>query len=663
MINDISAETHALTNTHLTMQAFYQLSGNIDGINYIKIVVEAKNEDVHFMNDHYQKFHAKYIAGDILNISENELTEHIDELNEKFYYGTKRDLLLGILSLYSLEEKNNQKVFILETVEVDTMESKMIIDFYQSVKRKLPKGYSLLFKPANHHQELEIKKIAKDVVPRIMNHELTKSRSFITLNSGEARGRLRYFKDKAEYLIHKDSIAWYDIIVMKRVPDSIPRIAGIINANYTTPLSHTNILACGWQVPNAIQIDVEKRIVKNNLNNKWVYFKVGHDQDEVLLEEIKEVETSTPQWKVHQVQIEKPRIEHNPILNLEEISVVNIDRYGTKAANLGEVFKVLKVGSPKFLDFYNIERGPRENLLRYAQKQLHGDSSNFNSLLNEAYGFLKKNIVVPKGICLPFSLQQKFLAKSPQIQQQIGKLKFALETNHSSINSLCVSLQQMIIQTPLPAWMSGEISKEINKHLWGCKKFVVRSSSNAEDLHHFSAAGIYESYNHIDNIENIFESIKKVWASLVSTRCVLLRKDAGISLDDTYMGVIIQEEVSTDLGGVLVTANPLNSKEDYRNVFINASSKSSIAVVQGEGSPYQLLYNIVEGGGRTLLKGQNEKELTAEQLGLLEKLAISGKLLEGHFAPENQSDLPVDIEWALGKDHIYLLQIRPYQFD
>ncbi|MDB9787252.1 PEP/pyruvate-binding domain-containing protein, partial [Bacteriovoracaceae bacterium] len=190
--------------------------------------------------------------------------------------------------------------------------------------------------------------------------------------------------------------------------------------------------------------------------------------------------------------------------------------------------------------------------------------------------------------------------------------------------------------------------------------FVVRSSSNAEDLAHFPAAGIYESYNHLTLADTIFESIKKVWASLVSPRSVHLREEVGIPLDDCYMGVIIQEEISCQLGGVMVTSNPMNPS-DFRNVYINASSKSAVEVVTGTGRPYQMLYSIVEGGGRTLLKDAKTRELKQSEQEMLQNLAICGKLLQSHYSPDYSFDNPVDIEWAIRDDQIYILQIRPYQ--
>jgi phosphoenolpyruvate synthase/pyruvate phosphate dikinase len=217
----------------------------------------------------------------------------------------------------------------------------------------------------------------------------------------------------------------------------------------------------------------------------------------------------------------------------------------------------------------------------------------------------------------------------------------------------------MIRRTRLSSAIRDYIDTQIAVHLGGVTSFVVRSSSNAEDLDDFSAAGIYESINHVTTAENIFQSIKEVWASLVAPRSVRLRQQVGISLDRCYMGVIIQEEIAGDFGGVMVTTNPLN-KSDIRNVYINVSTKSVQSVVSGANLPIQYLYNTLEGGGRTLSLGDAKEDLGPEQKKTIQKLALAGRLLQSHFSKDYTFSCPADIEWAVKGSDIFILQSRPY---
>ena len=118
----------------------------------------------------------------------------------------------------------------------------------------------------------------------------------------------------------------------------------------------------------------------------------------------------------------------------------------------------------------------------------------------------------------------------------------ALEMNARQVDSLSVSLRQRILEHRMPNALRGKIERAIQEHLPNVTTFVIRSSSNAEDLDGFCAAGLYETVNRVSKVDELFGSIKLVWASLVSPRSVRLRQEVGISQEDSYMGVILQEK-------------------------------------------------------------------------------------------------------------------------
>ncbi|TWP49142.1 phosphoenolpyruvate synthase [Lentzea tibetensis] len=648
------ADVAALVGEQLTLSAFNQLSGSLGGYSFVKVVVDRQNSTVHFLNNARHAFHAIYIGEEILGVSKEDMQASIDEYNQTFYHAADRRFYLGILSLHV---RADRKLFSLETVEVDTMSSDMIEFFYGFVRDHLDPSLTLLFKPANHLQEQSVAELPADRLPRILAHELFSTAQFVALNSGKTRGRLRAFRTEAEY--RANTLEWYDIVVMHRVPDDIPRLAGIINAHHTTPLSHTNVLATGWSIPNAIQIGAFDLIDRENLDGQWVEYDVTPASASVGLRLIDEPEDigQRPAWYAQRISLEEPESIYNPIVGLGEIRYNDANRYGTKAANLGELHHVLRTESPRrLLGFFQVPRPPRDNLLPYLARLL--DVPEHADLVAAAQQLLAKRVRVPRGIALPFSMQQRFLQSSPKIQQAIGKLKMALELNAKEIEPLCVELQRLIRATKVPDFLLSELDTALISHLAGVRHFVVRSSSNAEDLAGFSAAGIYESYNHVSSAEKIVESVKDVWASLVSARSVRLRQQAGISLDDCFMGVVIQEQVNADFGGVLVTTNPMN-RNDFRNVYVNVSPKVT-DVVEGSTLPMQYLYSTVEGGGRTVSLGDAEEDLHEAALDQLQRLAVVGRLLQSHFSPDYTFDSPVDIEWLATDEIIYVLQLRPY---
>lgn len=645
-----------LVGQRLSLEAFHQLAGVLAGYPFVKLVVDRPGQSIHFINNARYQFHVDYIGEQILKANLEHLLEDIDNFNRSVYFKPDRQFYLGILALHSREGKS---FFTLETVEVDTMDAAMLRFFYAFVKERLDASLPLLFKPANHLQETFLAEIGADDIPRIHNHEIFASADFIALNKGRSRGRLRVFKSEEDYRRKFHTIDWYDILVMARVPEDIPRVSGLINAHHTTPLSHTNVLASGWQIPNSIQLGILERAEREQLDGHWVEYRVDPEAPRAHLEKIeKPAEISQrPAWVAQQVKLEEPDIAQAPIQALQGLRMTDHPRYGTKAANLGELHRVLERGSERLLGYYKISRPPRQNLLPYLARLLGAPEG--EPLEHPAWEFLRSSVHIPRGIAIPFSLQQGFLQASAQIQQQLGKLKMALELNAKVVDPLCLELQQMIRSARMSVGLRDYIDAEIVKHLSGVSSFVVRSSSNAEDLENFSAAGIYESINHVTTANKIFESLREVWASLVSPRSVRLRHEVGIPLDDCYMGVIIQEEVQSEMGGVLVTKNPTRP-EDFRNVYINASCRSVVSVVQGSDLPYQFLYNTVEGGGRTVSIGNAAQDLPPARKALLQRLAIVGRLLQSHFAQDYTFSAPLDIEWASQGETIYLLQLRPY---
>lgn len=652
---------NAIVGKRISLEAFRQLSGNLAGFPFVKVAVERASRKVHFINNERYQFHSDYIAEAILETPREELDKRIDEFNKSVYEALDRAYYLGTVAL----QRKGERFFTLETVELDLMDAEMVLDFYQTVRSHLDPVLPFLFKPANHGQEAIAQATSKEQLPRIFSHELHAASDFIALNPGKVRGRIRYFANEKEYRAQRATLEWWDIIVMERVPDDIPRLSGIINTQHTTPLSHTNVLAHGWQIPNCVQLGVYDKLVQFHLLDSWVEYKVEPDSATLSLEPVQQppaTELVRPAWVVQRIVLEEPETQNIPITELAQLRLTDRFRYGTKAAHLGELIHLLEHGSERLLGFYRIRRPPRANLLPYIGKYLglsESEASDPQILNRSSIEFLRQTIRVPRGIALPFGLNQTFLEASPKIQQMLGKLKMALELNAREIEPLCLTLMNMIRSQRMSESMRESIDSMVANNLAGVSSFVVRSSSNAEDLENFSAAGIYESLNHQTTAENIFNSIKEVWASLVSPRSVRLRQEVGISLDDCWMGVIIQEEMPARMGGVLVTTNPLNSK-DFRNVYVNVSTHSVDSVVRGVELPLQYVYNTVEGGGRTLSLGSAREDLPAEDKDLLQKLSFAGRLLQSHFSPNYTFSDPVDIEWLIDDEGIVILQLRPY---
>ncbi|MET7440124.1 PEP/pyruvate-binding domain-containing protein [Streptomyces sp. NPDC004082] len=655
------ATDRTVVGENLSLPLFRTLSGVLAGHPYLKVVVDRGQDTWHVLDTGAHPFHVNYVATRVLGMDLATLDEDLDAFNASVYTDPGRRFLLGVLSLHSERDpEGRERLFlVLETTEADTMRGELLQFFYEFVRARVDSRLPLLLKPANHGQEEELSAISEQRVPRILSHELFGSRERTPLNPGEATGRLRFFRTHQEYAAAEAGLGWSDIVAMSCLPDDVPRVAGFVNTAPITPLSHTNVLASGWGIPNAIVRDLEQLVEKDGLDGAWVRYRVG--EDEISLQPLgHEPDLRAPAWHQQRIRLEPPLLEDAPVLSLHRLRSADRDRYGTKAANLGELHHVLDSRTADLTSFYGRPRPPREDLYGHLAARLGVSTPSAEQLRARAADFVAGAVSAPEGVAVPFALQQRFLASSPVLQQAIGKLKLALELDATDVlDSLCLHLQHLIRHTPVPEEVTRQIDHAFPATAASRGRLVVRSSSNAEDLPGFSAAGVYDSVTTVQGTGQLLDALRQVWASLVSPRSVRLRHQVGISLDDTYMGVIIQEYAPAVLGGVLVTCNPTR-REDFRNVYLNCSPGSPEQVVEGSVLPQQYLYNTVEGGGRTVALGSWGERLSAATRARLADLSLTGRLLQSHFSGADV-DKPLDIEWLMTEQGDFrLVQIRPY---
>ena len=198
--------------------------------------------------------------------------------------------------------------------------------------------------------------------------------------------------------------------------------------------------------------------------------------------------------------------------------------------------------------------------------------------------------------------------------------------------------------------------------------FAVRSSSPEEDLEGASFAGGYETTLGV-TVENIKSAILHSFTSSFDERVFLYKKEHGFRLDLPHIAVIVQQQVDAESAGVAFSLNPLNNC--YDEAVINANHGLGESVVSGDVDPDvfvvdKLKQEIIEiriGGKQTVITlnhtggttksfraNHQEASITPAQVlelaGLLEKV-------EAYYQK------PVDIEWAISGDKIFLLQARP----
>lgn len=178
---------------------------------------------------------------------------------------------------------------------------------------------------------------------------------------------------------------------------------------------------------------------------------------------------------------------------------------------------------------------------------------------------------------------------------------------------------------------------------------VVRSSASGEDSATASHAGQYESFLHVNSIEQLLARMKQCWASLWSTSALVYRsRFPGLS-GEPAMGVIVQRQVHAETAGVLFTAHPVTGRRDQ--MVIEAVRGLGDSLVSGRNAPDHWLVDGVTGipVEKPVLQSSLPC-LTSEEL---QRLVAVGRQVSNEFGA------PSDIEWAFSGGRLYVLQSRP----
>ena len=169
--------------------------------------------------------------------------------------------------------------------------------------------------------------------------------------------------------------------------------------------------------------------------------------------------------------------------------------------------------------------------------------------------------------------------------------------------------------------------------------FAVRSSALAEDSAMASFGGQFETKLNV-HFDSIYPAILNVYNSRMSDRVKAYSEAKGLTFDHE-IAVIIQELVPSDISGVLFTSDPVSSNRN------------------------QMIGNYVYGMGDQLVSGEVDaiefqlKKPKGRYQGPIEFQNYASKLYQIGKKIEKKLGLPQDIEFAISKGEVYILQSRP----
>ncbi len=194
--------------------------------------------------------------------------------------------------------------------------------------------------------------------------------------------------------------------------------------------------------------------------------------------------------------------------------------------------------------------------------------------------------------------------------------------------------------------LSGEAWDEIVVFLNEIRKnykeaeFAVRSSALSEDSARASFAGEFETVLNAGTDKEIQEAIYTVLRSRQSERVKAYSSVQGID-QSHQIAVVIQLMVPSEVSGVLFTADPITGS--FTSMIGNYVHGLGEQLVSGETDAYT--FKLMRP------KGKYEGQDALKQ--------YASKLYKYAVRLEKELGNPQDIEWAVAKGKVYILQARP----
>jgi len=201
--------------------------------------------------------------------------------------------------------------------------------------------------------------------------------------------------------------------------------------------------------------------------------------------------------------------------------------------------------------------------------------------------------------------------------------------------------------------------------------YAVRSSSPEEDLSGASFAGNYETYLGI-KFDSIEEYVLKSFISCLDYRVFKYKLEKGFNISEIKIAIVIMKQINSDVSGVGFSINPINN--DYDEAVINSNFGLGESVVGGIITPDEYIVNKITkniisqklGSKEKIVKLNENKNETSvieqteekkKEMSLTKELLL--QLVDSIINIEKNYKIPIDIEFGIENNILYILQARP----
>jgi len=369
--------------------------------------------------------------------------------------------------------------------------------------------------------------------------------------------------------------------------------------------------------------DIQKAILQIKLAEVYNYFINEDETEKGLLTKKEIIKDLIPDLrnKINSYEVKNNTIDLNEEISLFEENASNEKLFGSKTAQLAKMYKILS----------NEEGVTVPNGM--------GISVNILPMLFKVAG--KENLLTDFENAIKDKNEQKAMALSKEICNLIDSKEFT-ETD-----------------------IENGIKQRLSIFLKPGKKYSVRSSGVGEDATNNAFAGMGETKLNIKE-ENVYENVKECWKSFFSERCIEYMMSSGQIVKPA---VLVQEMINSEISGVVF------SRDKYGNGTINAVLGQGEGIVSGMYNPDTILFDMSTGRVGEIIEysvATKPFKIVTNPNGGVEQVAVGQKskaralnmkqvkrIGEITKKLERYTNYPIDIEFSIEGDELYILQMRP----
>ena len=572
---------------------------------HVLFVIDRKDGNkIYYVNKKRYSFHKDFVNGTYLSLERGK------EFFENNYLKPNRRFILGTLAYQTPLRR-----WTFEFWEGDLIPADQIQLTYDLINKSF--FAPVAFKPNSLRQDEASQSLAG--VQRVLQSDIAQEQAYQALNLAKGLGRIHIIPKLDDHV----EIGYNEILVLDEVPVQLPPVAGIITSQPSTPLSHINLLAKGWGIPNAY-IKNAKELLKQ-YDGWWVSFETLRENYTIKRADMNQLR-EYQRRQAERLDVMKPRfnLSERRLLSLAQQHSRLSLAFGGKSANLGEVMNARLPG-----------------------------------------------IIVPNGFTIPFYYYDEFIKRN-----NLDDAIFGLLNDQKFVHDPAYRREQLVLLRKKieAAQFDPELRKEVLQKVtreYAGKGLFVRSSSNSEDLPNFSGAGLYTTVPNVRGEQQLIDAIKTVWASLWNFEAYEARERANVDHSKIFMAVLLQEGINSESSGVMISTDPFDA-ENKGAIYISAKRGLGIKVVEGQRIAEQIIFRPRTNAVQVLTRSAEDSLLTFDENGGVKEVPITGdrvvltddvirrlvhaaEAIKRVFGSRDQ-----DIEWAYMKGQIYIVQSRPF---